>query len=90
MPADTAMTTLSYQKTGYLMQCMGLVKHRTTTKAKLDVKFFEEIKKGFLLDIHNVMEMDEIPPDLIMNFDQTAVPMYQLIIGRWPMKEANM
>ena len=57
----------------YLMQCMGLVKRRASTKAKVDVADFEKIKKGFLLDVHNVMEMDEIPPDLVINFDQTAV-----------------
>ena len=55
------------------MQHMGLVKHRVSTKAKIDVKNFEEIKKGFLLDVCNVMEMDEIPLDLVINFDQTAV-----------------
>ena len=36
------------------MQRMGLVKRRTSTKAKVDVKNFEEIKKGFLLDVRNV------------------------------------
>jgi len=57
----------------YFMQRMGLAKRRASTKAKIDVENFEEIKKGFLLDVRNVMEMDEIPLDLVINFDQTAV-----------------
>ena len=48
---------------------MGLVKRRASTKAKVDIADFEKIKKGVLLDVHNVMEMDEIPPDLVINFD---------------------
>ena len=67
----------------YLMQCMGLVKRRASTKAKKDVKKFEEIKKGFLLDVRNVMEMDEIPPDLVINFDQTAV--HYVLLDNWTM-----
>ena len=73
----------------YLMQHMGLVKRRTNTKVKVDVKNFEEIKKGFLLDVHKVMEMDEIPPDLVITLIKLLYTMYQLIIGRWQRKVAN-
>jgi len=67
----------------YLMQRMGLVQRRTSTKAKVDVKDFEEIKKRFLLDVRNVMEMDEIPADLVINFDQTAV--HYVPVDNWMM-----
>ena len=67
----------------YLIQRMGLVKRRASTKTKVDVADFEKIKKGFLLDVHNVMEMDEIPPDLVINFDQTAV--HYVPVDDWTM-----
>ena len=65
------------------MQHIGLVKHQTSTKAKVDVKNFEEIKQMFMLDVRNVIEMDEIPPDLVINFDQTAV--HYVPVDNWRM-----
>ena len=50
---------------------MGLVKHKSSTEAKVDVKDIEKLEKQFLLDINNVTQIDEIPADLIINFDQT-------------------
>ena len=47
----------------YLLSRMGFVKRKATTKAKVDVKEFEEIKKLYLLDIKNVVQMDEICED---------------------------
>jgi len=67
----------------YLMQRMDLVKRRESTKAKVGVADFEKIKKGFLLDVHNVMEMDKILPDLVINFDQTAV--HYVPVDNWTM-----
>ena len=37
------------------------------------MEHFEELKKTFLMDITNIVNMDEIPPRLIINFDQTAI-----------------
>ena len=54
----------------------------------MDVKNFEETKKGFLLDVHNVMEMDEIPPDLVINFDQTAV--HYVPVDNWMMAKEGV
>ena len=45
---------------------------QTNTEAKLGVKYFKEAKKEFMLDVHNLIQMDKIPPDLVMNFDQTV------------------
>ena len=52
---------------------MGLVKRKVTTKAKVNVEHFEELKKGFLQDIRNIVVMDEIPNELIINLDQTGL-----------------
>ena len=42
-------------------------------KAKMSVEDFEEIKKDYLLDIHVVVSVDEIPKELVVNFDQTGI-----------------
>ncbi len=52
---------------------MGLVKRRASTKAKVRPDDFEALKSQFLLDIKTVVEMDEIPLDLIINWDQTGI-----------------
>lgn len=57
----------------YLMKRMGYVKRKACSKAKIDVERFKEIKEVFLLDVKNVITMDEIPVELIINFDQTAL-----------------
>ena len=56
-----------------LLDRMGYVKRKACSKAKINVEHFEELKKIFLMDITNIVSMDEIPPQLIINFDQTAI-----------------
>ena len=69
----------------YLLSRMGFVERKATTKAKVDVKEFEEIKKLFLLDAKNVVQMDEICEDMIVNWDQTGVN--YVPISSWTMEE---
>lgn len=57
----------------YLMQRMGFVKRKATSKAKVTVENLAVLKEEFLLDIRGLVEMEEIPQDLILNWDQTAV-----------------
>lgn len=52
---------------------MGFVKRRASTKAKVSIENFEEVKAQFLLDIKAVVEFEEIPFDLIINWDQTGI-----------------
>ena len=52
---------------------MGMVKRKVSSKAKINVERFAIIKEAFLLDIKNFAELDEIPPQLIINWDQTAI-----------------
>ena len=47
MPCADAMSYLTKDWAKYLMQRMGLVKRRASTKAKVDVKNFDELKKIF-------------------------------------------
>lgn len=57
----------------YLLRRMGLVKHKVTTKAKVSVENFEELRAQFLLDVKVAIELDDIPPDLVINWDQTGI-----------------
>lgn len=52
---------------------MGFVKRRGNTKAKVPVEHFEALKSQFLFDIQATVEMQEIPPELIINWDQNRV-----------------
>ena len=56
-----------------LMTCMGFVKREACSKAKVDVSQFQQLKEEFLLEIKNIVNMDEIPAELVINFDQTAL-----------------
>ena len=57
----------------YLLKRMGMVKRRANTKAKVSVEDFQTLKEQFLLDIKNVVSLDDIPPALIVNWDQTGI-----------------
>ena len=75
MHEDAALLTrvnLSKGWAQYLLQRMGYVKWKATSKAKVSVENFAEIKADFLLEIKQVIVMDEIPTELI-NFDQTGL-----------------
>ena len=51
----------------YLMHRMGFVKRRASTKAKVSVSDFEALKAQFIYDIQVVVEMEEIPGELVVN-----------------------
>ena len=61
------------------------MKRRASTKAKVAVQDFEEVKAQFLLDIKVVVEMDEIPFDLVINWDQTGI--HYVPVGSWTMEK---
>ena len=52
---------------------MQFTKRRANSKSKVLPTNFDEIKEQFLLDIRNLVEMEGIPKDLIINWDQTAM-----------------
>ena len=52
---------------------MGCTKHRGSSTAKVLPNNFEEIKELYLIDIMSVVEIEEIPSDLIVNWDHTAL-----------------
>ena len=56
----------------HLFRRIGFVKRKAATKAKVDAENFEELKKAYLLDNKNIVEMDEIPEDLIIKVSRTV------------------
>ena len=45
----------------------------TTSNSKYSPADFEDVKKRFLDEICQVVEMEEIPPELMLNWDQTGI-----------------
>jgi hypothetical protein len=56
-----------------LMKRMGLVKRKASTTAKVSAKDFAKLKNQFTFDVSSVIEMEEIPPELVVNWDQTGI-----------------
>lgn len=53
---------------------MGLVQRKpTTSKSRMDGTDFAMHKKAFLDDLVTTVEMEEIPSELILNWDQTRI-----------------
>ena len=53
----------------------------------VNVEKFQELEEDFLLQIKNTVDMDEIPEDLIINFDQTGLN--YVPVTSWTMEEAR-
>ena len=68
-----------------LLQRMNLVKRKGTTKVKVFPSNFEKLKKQFLLDVRTVVAMEEIPKELIINWDQTG--MKYVPVSNWTFEE---
>ena len=57
-----------------LLKKMKFVNRKaTTSRSKVTNSDFAELKRTFLMDVRNTVEMEEIPPELILNWDQTGV-----------------
>ncbi len=64
---------------------MGLVKRRASTKSKVSIENFEELKEQYLLDIKASVEMDEVPNELNINWDQTGI--HYVPVSSWTMEK---
>ena len=69
----------------YFLGKMIFVKWKVTTKSKLVVNNFDEVKQQFLVDIKAVVEMAEIPHNLIINWDQTGIK--YIPVSEWTMAQ---
>ena len=68
----------------YFMKHMGMLKRRANTNAKTTVINFDELKETFLQDIKHSILMDEIPPQLVINFNQTGI--HYVPVSSWSME----
>ena len=56
-----------------LHQRINFVKRKATTSGKVEPSHFKELKEQFLLDIKAVVDMEDVPSDLILNWDHTGI-----------------
>ena len=57
-----------------LLNRMKFVRRKATTaKSKYTVDDFDRVKKSFLDEVVTVATMEEVPPELILNWDQTGI-----------------
>ena len=56
-----------------LLRRMNFTKRKGTTKSKISIEEFHKLKKQFLQDIVDTVTMEDIPPELIINWDQTGL-----------------
>ena len=64
---------------------MGFVKRRGSTKSKVGVEQFEALKTQYPFDIKATVEMMEIPPELVINWDQTGIKIVP--VSSWTMEK---
>lgn len=62
---------------------LGYVKRRSSTKAKVTVTEFEMYKSQFVYDVRTIMEMEEIPKELVINWDHTGI--HYVPVSNWTM-----
>ena len=64
---------------------MGFVKRKCSTSGKIPMLQLEELKEVFLADLAAEVVMKDIPKELILNWDQTGVPI--IPTGDWTMEK---
>ena len=65
------LITVNWAKS--LLYRMGFVKRRGSTAMKMTVNNFESVKEQFLLDVQTAVKMEDVPPELLFNWDQTGI-----------------
>lgn len=68
----------------YLLQGMGFVKRRASTAGKVSAANFAQLKAQFLFDIQVIRDMEDIPDDLTINWDQTGI--HYVPVSKWTME----
>ena len=68
-----------------LLHRMGYVQRKaTTSKSKITEVGFFESKQPFLSDVRAIVIMEEVPPELVLNWDQTGIKIVP--IDTWTME----
>jgi len=74
--------SLSKDWAKYLLKRMNFVKRCSSSTAKMSVDNFILLKSQFIFDIQSIVEMEEIPGDLIINWANKYVP-----VSNWTMED---
>ena len=69
----------------YLLKMMDFVKCHATTKHAPNLHNFDYLRDQYLLDIKVVVQLEEIPDSLIINWDQTGVS--YVPVSEWTMSK---
>ena len=68
-----------------LLSRMGFVKRRGNTKVKTTPAKLELFKSQFLEEIASTVKMEEIPPTIVINWDQTGLNIAP--VSSWTMEK---
>ena len=72
----------------HLLTRMGMVKRKASTaKSKVTLEDFNDVKAQMLADVKCTVEMEDIPLDLVINWDQTAI--HYVLRSHWTMAKAG-
>ena len=71
-----------------IMTRMNFVKRRGNSKAKVTVTDFDELKNQFISDVQAISEFEDIPDELILNWDHTGV--HYIPVSSWTMEKEGM
>ena len=69
------------------LERIGFVKRKGTTKAQVAAADFEVLKHEFLFTVKSIVEMDEIPAQLVINWDQTGI--HYVPVSEWTMEKCG-
>ena len=57
----------------FLERMEYVMQKATTSKSKYNLTDFKQVKKQFLKEVADIVVMEEIPPELVLNWDQTGL-----------------
>ena len=66
-----------------LFKRMQYVKRKASTAKSIKKKTLKSLRLIFLKEVHTTVAMEEIIPELILNWDQTAIKIVLLHNGQW-------
>ena len=66
---------------------MEFTKQKANSKSKVLPTSFEEIKRNYVSDNQSVVEMEDILPELVINWDHTATKI--AASEEWTMEKRN-
>ena len=68
-----------------VLRRMGFSKRRASSKSKMLPCNFQAIKEQFLINVNSVVKMEDIPGDMIIKWDQTAMKLVPF--SSWTMEK---